>query len=242
MPHENYDSLLSSRISQPIRTLVICSIIDYAKEVARDAHLHQHLTVSPINAGILDFPEFAKEFVKNHETQASVHSPLDPFIFEWANAVAEVEDVESECMQYGPFCSLLFCLFPPYSFVIYPQYGTNTLKRVDLAVLLKGNDQKNVLLLLENKRGILFQNDSSRFEADQQLRRRLTEEAANCGLPTLLGFSAFGKRIAVYQINTHTLEIAPKEVKSTETDFCENLAPTTFWKHTLPEANALAAL
>ncbi|KAJ3573610.1 hypothetical protein NP233_g2318 [Leucocoprinus birnbaumii] len=125
----------------------------------------------------------------------------------------------SETEYQGPYCKLLFLLFPPEGFIdIEPQcLETNTDGVVDHALGFQVNFHNRPFLVLEIKAPSVLNTESGRKLADRQLRSRLSHVARDAGLNELYEISAVGTKVCFYKYDKGAREsITPKPILSGE--------------------------
>ncbi|KAK6971404.1 hypothetical protein R3P38DRAFT_3142963 [Favolaschia claudopus] len=104
---------------------------------------------------------------------------------------------------YGPWNKLLSCLFPPASdFTVAPQSYILTTSRqtADFVVEYEVHYKNIPVLIVEIKPPGNLRLPSAREEADLQIRRRIRDLSSDCLHPTLHAVSAFGTRLAFYEM------------------------------------------
>ncbi|KAK0466272.1 uncharacterized protein EV420DRAFT_1510834 [Desarmillaria tabescens] len=105
---------------------------------------------------------------------------------------------------HGSYNKLLYCLFPfdsPYTVV--PQYlkpGSRDSSGWIMTFEIVFDNRPVFILELKNPEALKFV--SSRGEADDQIRRRISDLRPYCPISTLHAVSAIGTRLCFYQLDT----------------------------------------
>lgn len=128
--------------------------------------------------------------------------------------ICREEDKQFESRYYGPYNRLLgYCFGDSFDFFVAPQSptGSHAAKdAVDFVVFFVVFDaHKRPVLIAEIKDDSWVGNISTRFEADQQLRRRYEAMFDACPLPRLWGLSLLGTSLRIYRGDVVTGAIAP---------------------------------
>ncbi|KIJ27500.1 hypothetical protein M422DRAFT_784871 [Sphaerobolus stellatus SS14] len=142
-----------------------------------------------------------------------------------------------ESEYYGPYNTLLIDLFPHIEhFQVAPQFkGPITPGSVDFTVVYIIMKRKVPVLFIEVKPFNHFEKDSTRAEADDQMRRKFRDfRSASLPLPKLFGISALGTRFSVYEYIIETRALLPPSILPDPMTVNE-VAPKERWNYELLE-------
>ncbi|KAJ6611583.1 hypothetical protein B0H10DRAFT_2055697 [Mycena sp. CBHHK59/15] len=120
-------------------------------------------------------------------------SVLDEFL-----TIPEGDDV-AEKEFYGPYNKLLYTLFPADSkYTVVPQYMPTGRGAADFIVTFRIIIRKVPVFVLELRPPADLKIQSGRMDADDQIRRRLVDLAADTPLSVLHAVSAIGTKLCFY--------------------------------------------
>jgi hypothetical protein len=137
--------------------------------------------------------------------------PWPDFVVTQFDLVNRFTTDESE--YCGPFNTLLSTLFPATeNYQVAPQF--NRVKgSMNFAVVYIIMKRKIPVFFLEVKTYLAFDQDSSRKEADDQMRDGFLDFASeSLPLPKLYGISALGTRFSVYEYHPSTRVLTPQRI------------------------------
>lgn len=149
--------------------------------------------------------------------------------------IAGASTATSEKPFYGSWNRLLNTLFPPDTiFEVSPQYTTNDRDSVDFVVTLLIFIESTPVFFVEVKPHSDVSIPSKRERADIQMRQRFLDCRQNLKIPTLHGISAFGTKIAFYQMDEATGALAPVQIQR-DLLVASPTAPQEWWKWDIVE-------
>ncbi|KFH61722.1 hypothetical protein MVEG_12438 [Podila verticillata NRRL 6337] len=140
---------------------------------------------------------------------------------------------------YTPYDALLHEVFPiNEGYFVSPQvYPLKDRKSVDFGVEYEigfenpGDDNAvdTPVMLLEIKKSTHIIDDSTRREADSQVRERFTAMRGSLKVPTLIVISALGTRCCIYRYTWATGVVVPPMIIPQNPRYSEDLAPQEWW-------------
>lgn len=145
-----------------------------------------------------------------------------------------------ETEYYGPFNTLLSSFFPSTEkYQVAPQL--ESIKGSTYFTVFYIKKGKFPIFLLEIKTYLAFDQDSSRKEADDQMRDRFLEFASHLALPKLYGISALGTHFSVYKYHPQTRRLTPRRILP-HPDIFNDIAPQERWNYDVMEPEGEAKL
>jgi len=100
----------------------------------------------------------------------------------------------------GPYNKLLYTLFPTDTdYTVTWHYPPNSREATNFILLHEVLLEDKPVFVLELKPPQDLRYDSTRGDADEQIRRRLHDLRTECPLPILYGVSAMGTRLCFYE-------------------------------------------
>ena len=137
---------------------------------------------------------------------------------------------------YGSFIRVLNSLFSieglgPYE--IAPQVKKVTLQGSQncFVTALVVHVNYHPVFFIEVNHPAAFLNNSSRQEADKQMRCRFRDLSQTLAIPILHGVSAFGTRLSFYEYNSETRVLQPEQVLQPHPSVDDDVAPITHWNY-----------
>lgn len=147
-----------------------------------------------------------------------------------------------ESAYYGPYTRLLYHIFGIEGlFEIIPQFPRTPRDAIDVVAIFTVEFNKHPVLFINVKSPSSFHLDSTRKQADDQMRDRFRDLRSNLVTPRLPAISAFGTRVAFYEYVAATNAVTPPAIAA-DPIFLNDMAPADRWNYDLLEANGIARM